>query len=739
METGEDVLASEESVQGGVSNQEGGVFHVNAAGGRDLRSSRKKKLTRKVSFPEDSQLVRALDPVDPWEHGGNHSNKEVIDAYRNTCSRLKIKPCEKLIKQLEACESFKDRIDVIDLRGSKLDVKNCEALEEVFRRVRTKTLDLENTGLDDDGAVSLLEMVEFYKTTCKLNLAYNTKIKIRGWQALSRTLKKTSCLEYLDIRNTLWTEQSLPLLGRSLRLDCCLTVLHMENANLSGRSLFLLASAVKFNHTLQDLFLGDNKLISSDGQTLGAMLKGNDHLQLLDLRNNPLQDMGIGYICEGLAEQHNGGLQTLVLWSTQLTSHGAGYLANALLCTNSLQTLNLGHNRLTNDGIHALKEGLLRNQSIQRLGLSNTRLSSEGIIALAEVIADSKTILRVDLRNNDPYVGGLMALSLALKVNNTLVRIDLDKELKKEPGMETTQRIILADIYGYCQRNKMQAKEHEERQLANNSQTEEGTASETESIHGVTRHAENLQSESQDKLVASAPPQLIQLENPPDIKEELKVLTADYPACNSRFKVTTVQEEDEEHTSQDSSSSGEELVNGGNELPLVDLSEDSNCFPKLNSTSPTSDLHNSSASLSGDLRDSNTSVTGELFHSNKSMSGSLRDQMPSDPLVNLDDSAQSWGLILQPNATPANLSVQTDVRSTEPSPSPSELEKQLDTTLGDKRVKERNHNPLMNNVLKTQEFWKKQMDDLIKGTTNNTPPPPTVSPDGTRNTADLLS
>ena len=69
METGEDVLASEESAQGGVSNQEGGVFHVNVAGGRDLRSSRNKKLTRKVSFPDDSQLVRALDPVDPWEHG----------------------------------------------------------------------------------------------------------------------------------------------------------------------------------------------------------------------------------------------------------------------------------------------------------------------------------------------------------------------------------------------------------------------------------------------------------------------------------------------------------------------------------------------------------------------------------------------------------------------------------------------------------------------------------------------
>lgn len=33
-------------------------------------------------------------------------------------------------------------------------------------------------------------MIEFYKSTCKLNLAYNSKIKIRGWQALSRTLKR---------------------------------------------------------------------------------------------------------------------------------------------------------------------------------------------------------------------------------------------------------------------------------------------------------------------------------------------------------------------------------------------------------------------------------------------------------------------------------------------------------------------------------------------------------------------
>ena len=68
METGEDVLASEESTQGCLSNQEGGVT-TEARGSRDQRSGRKKKLSRRVSFPDDAQLVRALDPVDPWENG----------------------------------------------------------------------------------------------------------------------------------------------------------------------------------------------------------------------------------------------------------------------------------------------------------------------------------------------------------------------------------------------------------------------------------------------------------------------------------------------------------------------------------------------------------------------------------------------------------------------------------------------------------------------------------------------
>lgn len=177
-------------------------------------------------------------------------------------------------------------------------------------------------------------------------------------------------------------------------------------------------------------------------------------------------------------------------------------------------------------------------------------------------------------------------------------------------GMETTQRILLADIYGYCQRNKLIAKEREERELANESQTEEGGVSESDSIiQDVKEHVPVLESPLENE-VASGPPKLIQLENPPDITEELKVLTSDFPGL-SRFRVTAVSDE-EQHPNQDSNSSEEDIV------PLVDLSN-SNCSSDLNDVSVTA---------------------------------VLRDKVSGGTLVELDDSSSSVGSMLKPSAAP---------------------------------------------------------------------------------------
>lgn len=43
---------------------------------------------------------------------------------------------------------------------------------------------------NDQGAIALCEMVEFYGCTSKLNLAHNHRLRPRAWLTIGRTLKK---------------------------------------------------------------------------------------------------------------------------------------------------------------------------------------------------------------------------------------------------------------------------------------------------------------------------------------------------------------------------------------------------------------------------------------------------------------------------------------------------------------------------------------------------------------------
>lgn len=52
--------------------------------------------------------------------------------------------------------------------------------------------------------------------------------------------QQTSCLQYLDARNTPLLDHSAPFVARALRIRSSLAVLHLENASLSGRPLMLL-------------------------------------------------------------------------------------------------------------------------------------------------------------------------------------------------------------------------------------------------------------------------------------------------------------------------------------------------------------------------------------------------------------------------------------------------------------------------------------------------------------------
>lgn len=438
-----------------------------SSGASPPTDGRLKAAAKRVTFPSDEDIVSgAVEPKDPWRHAQNVTVDEVISAYRQACQKLNCRQIPKLLRQLQEFTDLEERINCLDLKGEKLDYKTCEALEEVFKRLQFKVVDLEQTNLDEDGASALFDMIEYYESATHLNISFNKHIGTRGWQAAAHMMRKTSCLQYLDARNTPLLDHSAPFVARALRIRSSLAVLHLENASLSGRPLMLLATALKMNMNLQELYLADNKLNGlQDSAQLGNLLKFNCSLQILDLRNNHVLDSGLAYICEGLKEQRKG-LVTLVLWNNQLTHTGMAFLGMALPHTQSLETLNLGHNPIGNEGVRNLKNGLISNRSVLRLGLASTKLTCEGAVAVAEFIAESPRLLRLDLRENEIKTGGLMALSLALKVNHSLLRLDLDREPKKEPvkSFIETQKALLAEIQNGCKRNFVLVREREEKQ-----------------------------------------------------------------------------------------------------------------------------------------------------------------------------------------------------------------------------------------------------------------------------------
>ncbi|KAM9318243.1 protein phosphatase 1 regulatory subunit 37 [Pholidichthys leucotaenia] len=516
--------------------------------------SKHKSSGKRVTFPSDDDIISgAVEPKDPWRHAQNVTVEEILSSYRQACQKLNCKLIPKVLKQIQEMKDLTQRNECLDLKGEKLDYKACESLEEILKRVQFKTIDLEQTNLDEDGASALFDMIEYYESATHLNISFNKHIGTRGWQAAAHMMRKTSSLQYLDARNTPLLDHSVPFVARALRISGSLAVLHLENAGLSGRPLMLLATALKMNMNLRELYLADNKLNGlQDSAQLGNLLKFNYNIQILDLRNNHILDSGLAYICEGLKEQRKG-LITLVLWNNQLTHNGMGYLAAALPCTQSLETLNLGHNSVGNEGVHKLKDGLIGNRSVLRLGLASTKLSCEGAVAVAEFIAESPRLLRLDLRENEIKTGGLMALSLALKVNTSLLRLDLDREPKKETvkSFIETQRALLAEIQNGCKRNFILAKEKEEneqkmRQSASMAEiaTEDGTrADEEQEAASEEKPDETTEKESQTSSQTGARESEVNvpqtnLESDSDTEDEEEADVATKPSSTNSSSVS---------------------------------------------------------------------------------------------------------------------------------------------------------------------------------------------------------
>ncbi|XP_054154399.1 protein phosphatase 1 regulatory subunit 37-like [Oppia nitens] len=415
----------------------------------------------RVQFPEDNCIVTGyFEAPDPYQYVIDQSIETLYDSYVTACGKQNIKPIPRVVQQLKKFKCNQIRGQDLILKGERLDYRHCEALEEILKRVMFRKIDLDSCDLDGEGASALFDMIEFYESASHLCLANNKSIGVMGWQALCRTLKKTSCLQFLNLSNTGLNEQILLIMGRAMRLGSHLVTIYLENSGLYGRRLAILVAALKLNTNLRELYLGDNKICSADGVQIGNLLRANSCLDILDLRRNHIQDIGVDHICEGLSHQCYGGLKILNLSDNQITSRPMNHLSQSLIQCRSLIGLDLSYNGLSNDGISILKEGLISCKELKYLNLRADNINCEGAITISQVIEINEKLIIVDLSDNQIQITGLKALCSAIKLNKRIVSLKLSQYLKCNDNDEDEQQIekqyndLLTELNDYCLQNK---------------------------------------------------------------------------------------------------------------------------------------------------------------------------------------------------------------------------------------------------------------------------------------------
>ncbi|XP_063691588.1 protein phosphatase 1 regulatory subunit 37-like [Bolinopsis microptera] len=295
---------------------------------------------RNVTFR--TVLADYVEPV-PVNVIDDEEYANVLDSYKQLCAKLRVRPCQKLVDQLEGLRDSTLKLDTIDLKGTRLDPAHCEALEAVLRVLRAQTLNIEQTQLDDDGAISVFEMIEYYEPVTRLIVANNVRLGVRAWLALARLLKRDTGV------------------------------------------LFLSSALEEQASGLQLITVWSNQITANSMSALGRALAFHTTLEGVNLGSNALGNKGVECLKEGLLSSRS--IARLVMASCNITNEGAVVMAEIVGDHTTLIHLDLRENNISLAGVMALKCAYAINHKLLRLHLDVMKRSNNDDL-MQELLAE---------------------------------------------------------------------------------------------------------------------------------------------------------------------------------------------------------------------------------------------------------------------------------------------------------------------------------------------------------------
>jgi Ran GTPase-activating protein (RanGAP) involved in mRNA processing and transport len=196
---------------------------------------------------------------------------------------------KRLQQLIEQCKSR----SAVNLERQNLTDEDMKiVVQAAIINKQCKVLELSNNKITSVGASIIAGALSNNTTLEELYLMGN-RLYDKGVQALTKTLSlNNSIVDYLDVQSTGITDEGAGYIAEMLKINTTLGYLLLSNNEISDRGFQHLANVITHhNTTLRSLFVGRNKLLSdSSVDALVDMLKENPTLNSLHIEKCKLSE-----------------------------------------------------------------------------------------------------------------------------------------------------------------------------------------------------------------------------------------------------------------------------------------------------------------------------------------------------------------------------------------------------------------------------------------------------------------